>query len=129
MANVGREALGKATFKRATVNVPEWGGDALIRELSAAEVARVQQIANTAVDMTTRTVRDVAALARFQVEVVVAGWIDDAGANVLTASDVDSVLAQPSKIVSLLSKEISKLSGMEAAETAEATPVEEAKNG
>ena len=64
-----------------------------------------------------------------QAEVVVAGWIDDAGANVLTASDVDSVLAQPSKIVALLSKEISKLSGMEAAETAEATPVEEAKNG
>ena len=126
--SVGREALGKATFKRATVAVPEWGGDALIRELSAAEVAKVQQIANTAVDMATRTVRDVAALARFQAEVVVAGWIDDAGANVLTASDVDSVLAQPSKIVSLLSKEISKLSGMEAAETAEA-PVEEAKNG
>ena len=129
MANVGREALGKATFKRATVAVPEWGGDALIRELSAAEVAKVQQIANTAVDMATRTVRDVAALARFQAEVVVAGWIDDAGANVLTAADVDSVLAQPSKIVSLLSKEISKLSGMETAETAEATPVEEAKNG
>ncbi len=126
--SVGREALSKATFKRATVAVPEWGGDALIRELSAAEVAKVQQIANTAVDMATRTVRDVAALARFQAEVVVAGWIDDAGANVLTAEDVDSVLAQPSKIVALLSKEISKLSGMEAAETAEA-PVEEAKNG
>ena len=123
--SVGREALSKATFKRATVAVPEWGGDALIRELSAAEVAKVQQIANTAVDMATRTVRDVAALARFQAEVVVAGWIDDAGANVLTAEDVDSVLAQPSKIVALLSKEISKLSGMEAAETAEA-PVEEA---
>ena len=127
--SVGREALGKATFKRATVAVPEWGGDALIRELSAAEVAKVQQIANTAVDMATRTVRDVAALARFQAEVVVAGWIDDAGANVLTAADVDTVLAQPSKIVALLSKEISRLSGMEAAEQAEATPVEEAKNG
>lgn len=127
--SVGREALNKVTFKRAVVDVPEWGGNALIRELSAAEVARVQQIANTAVDMVTRTVKDVSALARFQAEVVVSGWIDDAGSNVLTTADVDAVLAQPSKIVALLSKEISRLSGMEAPETAEESPVEEAKNG
>ena len=127
--SVGREALSKVTFRRMAVDVPEWGGDALIRELSAAEVARVQQIANTAVDMATRTVKDVSALARFQAEVVVSGWIDDAGNNVLTTADVDAVLAQPSKIVALLSKEISRLSGMETPEAAEGTPLEEAKNG
>jgi hypothetical protein len=129
MPNLGREALNKDTFKRMVVEVPEWGGTALIRELSAAEVARVQQIANDAVDVATRTVKDASALARFQAEVVVAGWIDDSGNNVLTLADVDNVLAQPSKIVILLSREISKLSGMEATSSIEEAPVAEAKNG
>lgn len=128
MATVGREVLGsKRAFKRAVVNVPEWGGDVHIRELSAAEVARVQQIATSAVDVATRTVTDVTALARFQAAVVVAGWVDEDGANELTDADIDSVLEQPSKVVALLSQNISRLSGMESAEGVDALAA--AKNG
>lgn len=121
MATVGREVLGnKRAFKRAVVDVPEWGGDVHIRELSAAEVARVRGIATGAVNVTTRTVTDVAALARFQAAVVVAGWVDDNGVNELTDADIDGVLEQPSKIVERLAEEIARLSGIELAENADA---------
>ena len=126
MAIVGREALNKATFKRAVVHVPEWGGDVHIRELSAAEVASVQKIATSAVDLTTRTVTDTTALARFQAAVIVAGGGDENGAHVLTDADIDTVLAQPSQIVVRLAQEISRLSGMEQEENAD--PVTSAKN-
>jgi hypothetical protein len=133
MATVGREVLSRATFKRATVEVPEWGGQVCIRELSAAEVARVQQMAQSAVDVATRRVVDPVALARFQAKLVVMGWIDDDGRNVLAESDLDAVLEQPSQVVALVSREISRLSGMEAAAAAtsegEQGPVADAKNG
>lgn len=127
MATVGRDVLSRVTFKRITVDVPEWGGEAWIREMSSAEVARVQQIAIAAVDVVTRTVTDVTALARFQAMVVVAGWIDAEGHNCLTETDVDLVLGQPSKVVALLSSEICKLSGIEPISDVKAQ-VEEAKN-
>ena len=128
MATVGREVLGsKRAFKRAVVNVPEWGGDVHIRELTAIEVARAQQIAASAVDVASRKVIDVTALARFQAAMIVAGWGDENGANELTDADIDGVLEQPSKVVALLSQEIAHLSGIELAEGVDALVA--AKNG
>ena len=128
MATVGREVLGsKRAFKRAVVNVPEWGGDVHIRELTAIEVARAQQIAASAVDVASRKVIDVTALARFQAAMIVAGWVDENGANELTDADIDGVLEQPSKVVALLSQEIAHLSGIELAEGVDALVA--AKNG
>lgn len=128
MATVGREVLGsKRAFKRAVVNVPEWGGDVHIRELTAIEVARAQQIAASAVDVASRKVIDVTALARFHAAMIVAGWVDENGANELTDADIDGVLEQPSKVVALLSQEIAHLSGIELAEGVDALVA--AKNG
>lgn len=126
--SLGRDALAnKASFKRATVEVPELGGMVLVRELSAAEATRVQGIAMGAVDQDTKKLRDVSALLQFQAQVIIAGWIDDDGNNVLTQADTDMILAQPAAVVERIAEAITKLSGM-TGKTPEA-PLEAAKNG
>lgn len=110
---LGREILTKPTFRREQVEIPELDGVCFIRELSAAEVVRGQAIATGAIDMETRRVTDVEQLAKFQGHVIVAGWINEDGSNVLAPADVDAVLALPSKVVNALSTAIITLSGME----------------
>lgn len=121
--SIGRDVLAsRAGFKFATVDVPEWGGSVRVRELSAAEVAEVQALAMAAV--ADGQIANRGALLQFQAQVVIAGWVDDAGANVLTGADTVDILAQPAAIVARLAETITKLSGMGASGPA----VEAAKN-
>lgn len=121
MASIGREALTRrAGFKRATVAVPEWGGDVLIRELSAGEILHIPFIQETHKDHATP---------RVLAHMLISGWIDDNGANLFTWDDYDNLIAMPAGIVTRIANEISQLSGAGAITGSGATDaVTEAKN-
>ena len=60
---------------------------------------------------------------RFQTLVIVAGWVDEAGANVLTADDATALEEQPAAIIARIADAITELSGLGAGEA----PVDAAK--
>lgn len=122
---LGKEALaGRSAFRRGVVHVPEWGGDIQIRELSAMEKAQAVTVATGMVDAETKSIRDATQLIRFQTLVIVAGWVDEAGANVLTADDATALEEQPAAIIARIADAITELSGLGAGEA----PVDAAKN-
>ncbi len=102
MASIGRDVLTRrAGFKRAAVNVPEWGGDVQIRELSAGEILHIAHIQSKGGD---------GATSALLAHMLICGWIDDNGVNVFTAEDESAILAMPSGIVTRIANEISQLS-------------------
>ena len=103
MASIGRDVLTRrAGFKRATVAVPEWGGDVQIRELSAGEILHIPLIQETHKDHATP---------RVLAHMLISGWIDDNGVNLFTWDDYDNLIAMPAGIVTRIANEISQLSG------------------
>lgn len=99
---VGREALSRSVLRRASVEMPEWGGPVTVRELTAAEQAEVLALSMAAVDVDGKAVRDIRQTIRIEAMMVVYGWIDDTGANVLGPDDLDQLMQQPYPLIQRL---------------------------
>lgn len=106
---VGRDVLGKGLLKRAEVDVAEWGGLALVRELSSAEIEDVRVLAGQSMN---DGVLDGKAVGRFERALVVAGWINADGSQVLSDEDVSLLGGESARAVTLLASKISELSGL-----------------
>lgn len=121
MASIGRDVLTRrAGFRRATVAVPEWGGDVQIRELSAGEILDIARIQAQGGDKATSSLL---------AHMLICGCVDDHGAALFTADDASDILAMPSGIVTRIANEISQLSGAGAITGSDAgRAVDDAKN-
>ena len=113
---VGREVLLRHVLRTEVVEVDEWGGKVILREMSAAQVVDFVRM-NRAQDD-----NDPGADMRRAAWTLITCWVDEAGEPVLTTDDVDMLLAtQPAALINRLSTRAGVLSGMipEAAAVAE----------
>lgn len=105
--HLGREALAKPILKRQTIDIPEWGGAILIRELTVRERAELGDDAD-ALASGQRAQTVVRAMARL----VRMAWIGDDGMPVMTEDDEAALLEQPLSVIEPLTNAIIALSGL-----------------
>ena len=100
--------LSASALKTKRLKVPEWDGEIIVRELSAAQTAELATFGPTGdVQLDAHSALRVAAWA------VVAAWVDEQGAPVLTSADIDMLLTtQTTDTINRLASEIMALSGM-----------------
>lgn len=128
MAHIGREILSKNTLKRKAIEIPEWGGTIVLRELSGREAIPVSQGALEISEARRAGDIDTQKALTWQAETVCYGWINEDGSQVLALSDIDELLkTQPHSVLERIAKEIRILSGMERAQPADPAPVDDAK--
>jgi hypothetical protein len=110
---LGRDILGrKENARRKTIPIAEWGGDVVIRQLSARQVSAIQGLASEAVDSGKGQVRDRAKLSRFNFAMIRDSWISAEGEQVLTDADYDVLVDEPHSVISTLVSEISDFNNM-----------------
>jgi hypothetical protein len=127
MAFLGKEILKRDTFKRKTIDIPEWGGQIIVRGLSGNEAIAINQ---TAVEISLDRQAgkfDAAKAERWEANTVIRGWINEDGSAVLSPTDVDDLLGKETEIISRIAREIRILSGMEKAKADDPSPSSEAK--
>lgn len=106
MAMLGKEALKHSTLKREVVHIPEWGGDAIVRELSAREQAELTAARKQVIG------GDVDAGMRVMAQVVACAWVDENGDRILTTQEeIDALLDQSVGVLSAISDVAMRLSG------------------
>lgn len=127
MALLGKEILSRDTFTRKTIEIPEWGGEIVVRGLSGHEAMTINQTAIEIADDRANGKFDAAKAERWEARTVVCGWINEDGSSVLSAQDVDALLGKETEIISRIAREIRILSGMEKAKDEAEAPVKEAK--
>lgn len=109
---LGKEVLGRRHFTQRRVDVPEWGGEVILRSLSQAEATKVQALASAGVDAQKRQIKDGDAVMRMTCLAVAYGWIDDEGANVLTPSEALSLAQEERVVLDRLATAVLELSGL-----------------
>lgn len=117
---VGRGVLGRGNAQRKYIPIEEWGGNVLIRQMSARQVSAVKELAGAAVDQAKQTVRDRGKLDRFGFAMICSSWINEDGTEVLTEADFTVLLDEPNAVIEKLTKEISEFNGMGDAATSNA---------
>ena len=106
MGLVTRQVLTQAGRKVERVAVAEWEGEILLRALSAAQTIAFIEFARAQGDAVDANLRTAAWL-------LVAAWVDEAGAPILTLDDLDELLAnQTAALLHRLGLEVSVLTGM-----------------
>ena len=102
---LGKAVLTTSALARETVPVPEWGGDIILRELSARELSDVAA--------RKKAIKDDApnALLDFLSHYIGYAWINEDGTHVLAADEVDSLLDQPLNVLTTLVEVAGRLSG------------------
>jgi hypothetical protein len=106
-AAVGREILQRHVLRTEVVEVDEWGGKIILREMSAAQVVEFVRM-NRAQDDT-----DAGADMRRAAWTLITCWVDEAGDPILEPEDIDVLLAtQPASLINRLSTRAGILSGM-----------------
>lgn len=108
---VGRNVLGKRCFSQQKVDVPEWGGAVLVRELSSAEIATVRTAAKVAAKQSVDNV-DANSISSFERLLVEFGWIDESGQRVLEDGESALLAGESARIVNTLASHIATMSGL-----------------
>lgn len=103
--------LGAQDLASEMLDVPEWGGQVRVRELSAAQMAAFKARSVDAVDTNSRTVKDGAALFALSCWVVAQGVVDADGARVFGDEDVDALGGKSDQVIERLAERILGLSG------------------
>lgn len=121
MPILGIEALSGRILKEHEIDIPEWGGSVLVRELTSAEVDSIRRVAMVAVDPKTSKIMDPGALYRFQLRLIATGWINSDGSRVLKDEEIDKLYDVSNAVTQRMATEIMQLSGLDttATETAE----------
>lgn len=109
---LGKEILGKKLLMKRVVNVPKWGGDVILRELTKAEASDAQKLAFGSVDVKTQSISDSDKLARFNIRLIRLGWIDEEGNQVLSASDEEMLFNESNDVLETLGGAIADMSGI-----------------
>lgn len=127
MAFLGKDILKRDTFKRKHMDIPEWGGQIIVRGLSGHQAMTINQTAVEIADDRKAGKFDAEKAERWEANTVVCGWINEDGSSVLTGQDVDDLLGKETDIISRIAKEIRILSGMEKAKDDDPKPTDVAK--
>jgi hypothetical protein len=106
--SLGREVLLRSVLKTVCVEVPEWEGDIYLRQMSGT-----QTMAFTALGAAIDPKADPGAALRLAAWVLTATWVDDGGSQVLTANDIDDLLAtQTADVINRLATRAMQISGL-----------------
>lgn len=128
MAHVGKEILRKNTLKRKTIEIPEWEGQIVIRELTGSEAVPVNQKAIEIAQSRNTANFDAKKVLYWEAEIFCYGWINEDGSRVLKLEDMDELMeTQPRSVIERVAKEIRILTGMERAAPEDPSPKDEAK--
>jgi len=108
MGVIGREVLTRQILKTERVEVPEWEGEIILRELSAAQVGEMAKFGDAQqMQANPGSAMELAAW------VLVSSWVDADGAPILTVDDVPMLLAtQTADLINRLATRVMMLSGM-----------------
>lgn len=105
--------LPTATRKTIEVTIEEWGGDIIIRQLSAAEMKELQALAAKGIDVSSKSVKDVSKLDDFKTALIMKAWVGDEGNPVLsTESDREMLNQQPFVVIEKIANAIGVLNGL-----------------
>lgn len=123
MAFIGRDILTRNTLKRKVVDIPEWGGQITLRELTGREAIQVNQGAVEISEDRKAGKFDAGKAVRWEALTVSLGWINEDGSHVLAEGDIDQLIAsQPYALIERIGKEVRSVSGAD-----KPKPVEDAK--
>lgn len=117
MALSKRLILDAVDLRTEEVDVPEWSGTVLVRELSAAQMAEFKSLSVAAVDTNTRKIVDGKALFRLSAWTVAQAVIDEDGQRLFTDAEVDKLREKSDVVIDRLSAHILQMS--QASATAE----------
>lgn len=105
--------LPTATRKTVEITIEEWGGEIIIRQLSAAEMKELQALAAKGVDLSSKSVKDVSKLDDFKTALIVKAWVDDEGNPVLRSEqDREMLNQQPFVVIEKIANAIGVLNGL-----------------
>lgn len=106
MGVIGRAALNPSLLKVTRMDVPELGGEMLLREYAAADVQRVA-IASQGLQGDAGNLRTMGLL-------IALAWVDEAGERILTNdADIDTMLAVwPLELVQRIAGVVNNASGL-----------------
>lgn len=128
MSHIGKDILKRNTLKTKVIEVPEWGGTILIRELTGKEKIPIDQGAIEISQARQKGALSADTVARWQAQAVVSGWINEDGSLVLQPSDIDELLAKKEgSVIERIAVAVRVLTGMEKAKEDDASPKEDAK--
>jgi hypothetical protein len=91
-------------LRHRLVSVPEWGGEALVRELTLAEAAQIGGL-----DVRKRADQMQAAALTIRY-----GWINEDGSHVATDDDMPKIMQQSIALIVRLATAIADMSGLDA---------------
>lgn len=111
--------LEAADLRTESVDVPEWGGEVLLRELSAAQMSEFKAKSVAAVDPQTRAVRDGVTLFGLSAWIVSRSAIGEDGKRLFTDADLSRLGEKSDKVIDRLGARVLEMSG--AATTVEET--------
>lgn len=111
--------LEAADLRTESVDVPEWGGEVLLRELSAAQMSEFKAKSVAAVDPQTRAVRDGVTLFGLSAWIVSRSAIGEDGKRLFTDADLPRLGEKSDKVIDRLAARVLEMSG--AATTVEET--------
>lgn len=109
---IGREILTRTALRRREVDIPEWGGAVLVRELSIREVEECRALAAKAIDTNRNQIKDSVFLSRFRRRVIQIGWIDEEGQPILDADNESAIDDLSNEALDRIFDAITELSGM-----------------
>lgn len=113
MPVLGIEALSGRILREKEIEIPEWGGTILVRELTSAEVDSIRRVAMVAVDPKTSKVMDPGALYRFQLRLIATGWINENGVRVLRDDEIEKLYDVSNVVTQRMAEAIMELSGLD----------------
>jgi biotin synthase-related radical SAM superfamily protein len=106
-------------LKREVVPVPEWGGDVVARELTAAErdayqmrMMATDERGQMLIGENKQPVIDAEKVATARLWLVAYGMIDEAGQRVFGNGDLELIGQMPNEIVERISAAVRRLSGL-----------------
>jgi hypothetical protein len=105
------DVLQSEDFETTEVEVPEWGGTLLVRELSAAEIERIGFGG-----MDSKGNRDVRAAEGLRMRIITWAAIAEDGSQLFNKGDVEKLATKSGKVVARVFNAIQALSGIAPAE-------------
>jgi hypothetical protein len=102
--------LAASDLRKETVEVPEWGGSVIVRELTEWERRRFVAVNTANVNVETREVTDMDAILSARVQVVAWATVDEAGQRLFTDDDARELNGKNGRVIERLAVKILQLS-------------------
>lgn len=114
MAVLGKEVLENRVVETKEIEVPAWNGSILIRKLNAVEVPRLIAMIGAAFDNETKRIKDPEHMTRAIATGLYWSWVDEHGAQVLTAKEADiaRLSKEPYEVLDAINDAIQEFNGM-----------------